>query len=83
MPNNQTKQQGQESLAALCQEVETLENGTMIAIEDLEKRLDDVAVSPLYEADAWMSSLETVEVYTMEKPLKLKDSVRKIAPQEM
>lgn len=83
MQNNQTKHQGQKSLAALCQEVETLENGIMIAIEDLEKRLDNVAVSPLYEADAWTSSLETVEVYTMEKPPKLKDSVRQLTPQEM
>lgn len=82
MQNNQTKHQGQKSLAALCQEVETLENGIMIAIEDLEKRLDNVAVSPLYEADG-MSGPETVEVYTMEELPKLKDSVRQLTPQEM
>ncbi len=77
MGQHETQKYADESLIALQKEVEKLENVTLVAIEDLEKRLSSLEDVADVE-ESWSPRLDTIEIYTMEKPPELSESIRKL-----
>ncbi len=66
------------NLDTLKKEVIDLKNSTSIAIESFEKSLQELSVLPsLLDLD-WSSDLDGIEVFTMEEPPALSESIRKI-----
>lgn len=67
------------SVEELQKEVKELESSTLIAIEKLEEKLNGVeSVNDDKLIDDWSARLDTIDVYTMEKPNSLADSIRQI-----
>ncbi|MBE5039360.1 hypothetical protein INF28_02610 [Oscillospiraceae bacterium DSM 107454] len=71
------------NLQALKQEVEQLENITLIAIENLEEKLSSLQdITPVSDDENWSSRLDSIEVYAMEKLPPLSASIRQLSPEE-
>ena len=66
-----------ENLVSLHREVEQLEDTVLIAIEDFEKKLQSLEEMPAIEDTDWSPRLDTIEIYSMEKP-SLAESIRQI-----
>ncbi|MBQ4145046.1 MAG: hypothetical protein IJD36_00330 [Clostridia bacterium] len=72
-----------ESLETLKCEVAQLENITLVAIEDLEKRLENFVDIVDIKDENWSPRLDTIEIYTLDKAPELSDSIRKIELSEL
>ena len=72
-----------EGLETLKYEVAQLENVTLVAIEELEKRLEAFVDIVNIEDENWSPRLDTIEVYTLDKTPELSDSIRKVAVSEL
>ena len=72
-----------EGLESLKCEVAQLENVTLVAIEELEKRLEAFVDIVNIEDENWSPRLDTIEVYTLDKTPELSDSIRKVAASEL
>lgn len=72
-----------EGLESLKCEVAQLENVTLVAIEELEKRLEAFVDIVNIEDENWSPRLDTIEIYTLDKTPDLSDSIRKITVSEL
>ena len=83
MDSQTTNSSGDQSLQDLKQEVEQLENITLIAIENLEEKLSSLQdITPAADDENWSSRLDSIEVYAMEKLPPLSASIRQLKPEE-
>lgn len=67
-----------EMLNTLKLEVSALENNNSKEILIFEKNLQDLQGLPLIDDPDWLSSLESIEIITMEKLPALSSSIRKL-----
>lgn len=72
-----------EGLESLKCEVAQLENVTLVAIEELEKRLEAFVDIVNIEDENWSPRLDAIEIYTLDKTPELSDSIRMIAASEL
>ena len=56
---------------------------TLVAIEDLEKRLENFVDIVDIKDENWSPRLDTIEIYTLDKAPELSDSIRKIELSEL